>query len=144
MLESIIRDVAYISGSVLADNLSTYFAAKKVGTSREQSVSTKEGMEKYGVGKYLLKTTKPALKHVLVRTGVLYCLDLVFGISDQMLNLHNLYVYGFGSVKYIATLSNTFIACGRDDLAAKISFIPKTFMRVCNLTGKKYDLGEEK
>ena len=121
MLESIIYDVAFFGGSCIADNVSTYiFARKPGGIEEEANLDTREGMEKYGIGKYLTRNAISSFWGGLKVGVFLFGVDSVLGIEDSMINFHNISFYGYGGAKYVVALGNILDELGMEKTAAVI------------------------
>ncbi len=147
MLEHILLDVAYVCGSVAADNISTAaFVRKQRTLDHELNLGVREGMRSTGVGKFLTKDAIYKSLGLLGTGALLYGVDSALGIQDNNLNLHHGILYTISSMKYLAAASNTFGAFGinRVAVATIIPLLP--FLYLTNLLHRKkvYDLPEVK
>jgi hypothetical protein len=110
MLESILLGLSFVNGAVALDAASTYFYVKKNGVEDERNILVREKMKKEGIGKTL--RNRVIKDWVMLSTAGLLCYYTDFALEnkDSIFNLHNAVFYGFGSIKYLAGISNSLFA----------------------------------
>ncbi|MBI4147899.1 hypothetical protein HY490_01280 [Candidatus Woesearchaeota archaeon] len=111
MLESLLPDVAYACGGVLADGITTYVAVQRTGIQHETNDALREGMIAQGT-RHLVKDTLIRLAHAPVFGGLTFGIDYLLGQEAETLNFHHVLLYGFGSLSYVAGLANTLYVAG--------------------------------
>jgi len=111
MLESLLPDVAYACGGVLADGITTHVAVQRTGIQNERNDALREGMIAQGT-RHLVMDTLVRLAHAPVFGGLTFGIDYMLGQEAETLNFHHVLLYGFGSLAYVAALANTLYVAG--------------------------------
>ena len=106
------KDTAYFVASEIADTVSTYAGVKKNGIDAESNEFTRNLMKEKGMTPGLLTSAE----HQLTMFGIFfagsYGLDVLLNVQDNMFNVHHLYSYGIGTLKFLAAVNNTAQALG--------------------------------
>ena len=105
MLEELVAVGYELLGSCL-DNLSTIAFCSRYGAKCETNESARRDIEKYGLTKGIIKSEIKNQAMVLGMTGGLYIVDILLGTDNEQMNLHKGILYGFGSLRYVASLIN--------------------------------------
>ncbi len=131
MLESIIYDLMFSTGSFLADGLATYYGVSKLGIHAEANIEAREGMLREGVGKYLIKDTLSSIPRYGIMGIVFFGLDCELGVEESILNFHHVYLYGIvGGIKYSAALTNVLHGAGIKRLARIVDAPSRLFLKL--------------
>ena len=132
LIQHLSIDLGFLLIGDIADIASTYFKERPwdrgphIQTDYELNPETREGMEKEGAGRYLLKRAIKDIPIEALKLGSLFGLDYLVGIHDNWYGLHHLYAYGHGSLSYLAAIGNVLSFYGHDTLAEIVHTIPKT------------------
>lgn len=126
------KDYGFLAGSGVADEISTYFAVRKFGIEGESHNDLREKMRREGIAKPLIKHGLSWIAATPVAIASLYLLDAGFKIEDRPINLHNLYCYGMGSIRYLAAASN-FLLIGGFEKTRKVVLAPvRAYLNLTN------------
>jgi len=137
MLEHLV-DVAFTTGSCIADNSTTYLSVKKHGIDIERNINTRKGMSHQGVGNYLLKSGFRDFVSFISIGGLFLGIDNLIQIEDYYLNMHHTFLYGIGGLKYLAAVTNIATASGMHRTAKIISLPIRLCLKI--LQKNRYDL----
>ena len=137
MLESILLDIGFSSGSCAADNLTAYFMIKKHGIEIESSRSIRKGIANESARKYLIKDAIRTAFNMAKYGVVLYLLDSFVGREDLLLNSHHVYLYTYGGLKYCASLGNVFRTLNMKRTAKIVTIPVRMYINILNKLRKK-------
>lgn len=95
----------YTSIGLLLTDLSSNILCSKHGTGREEKWD-REWMERYGIWESTMHRQIVFQSLTAIIGAVAYTADCVAGIETDLINLHQLYLYGLGSLPYYQTVVN--------------------------------------
>ncbi len=128
-LESLVYGGAFNLASIVADTASTYVAVKRRGINFEKNIVARALFERYGTGSGTVLFGIAATFGTVVGVALTYSLDRFLDIDNSTINFHNAYLFGYGTLRCLASIGNTLYAAEKDSLARTVSYLPRKLTR---------------